>query len=59
MSASLTARIARHYSLAGLGRWLRLCDEELAGAKHPRPEVVEARAAVVAELAARGVEGVA
>lgn len=53
----ITARLAATYSLAGLGRWLRLCDEEIQRlGRNARAEVLHARQVVAAELASRGVE---
>lgn len=52
----ITTRLARTYSLAGLARWLRLCNEEIAASVRPRPEVLHARDVVARELVSRGVE---
>jgi predicted nuclease with RNAse H fold len=55
MSSTLDA--VSVFSLAGLGRWLRRCDEVIAekGARLV-PEVIETRERVLAELRRRGVE---
>jgi hypothetical protein len=50
-------RAVQVFSLAGLGRWLRLCDEAItAQGKRVCPEVHTARAEVIAELRTRGIE---